>query len=596
MNEPAKAPEPSWQRRFDTPAISQVTWAVGAPDRLAVVSTEDGTSQAWAWDLKTGERRRASVGGVGAEEVHLTPDGTGVVWWLDVTGDERGHWMLTPFEGGEPVPLLQGVPDGWMMGLSMVPGATGVGLSLEDGYRAYLALDGSPVREIYRHERPAGVGMEWPQGPGGLSWDASLICLRNAEEGDITHQALRVLDTRSGDAVGGLRDPVGALMPVAWSSRDRRLAIMHERTGIERPAVWDLDEGTRRDIDLPGMPGPVLPLDWFPDGVSMLLHREYAGRHELTRYDTSSDTVEVLLDLDGTIDWAAVRPDGQVWSVQDSGVRPPAIRDLAGNEVISLGQGPPPGRPFRPASWQNPHGQQIQGFVVAPEGNGPFPTIVSVHGGPGWHHTDGWDPTTQAYVDHGFAVLLVNYRGSTGHGREFREALHGNIGFPESEDINSGLDHVIAVGIADPAKVFLEGWSWGGYLATLNAGLHPERWRAVMAGIPTGDYVAAHYECAPAIREWDLAVVGGSPMQLPELYRERNPMTYVDRVAAPMLIIAGEHDSRCPLGQVMTYAHALRVRNHPVEVELYGAGHHANDVAERIRHIELTMSFFRRHL
>jgi hypothetical protein len=169
------AADVSWRRRFDIPAISQVTWAGLAPHRLGVVSTESGSSQAWAWDLKTGERRLASQGGVGAEEVHMTPDGSGVVWWLDVTGDERGHWMRTPFEGGRAEPLIPGIPDGWMMGISLVAGATAVGLSLEDGYSVYVSLDGNPAREIYRHVRPAGVGLEWPQGPGGLSIDGSLV-------------------------------------------------------------------------------------------------------------------------------------------------------------------------------------------------------------------------------------------------------------------------------------------------------------------------------------------------------------------------------------------------------------------------------------
>jgi dipeptidyl aminopeptidase/acylaminoacyl peptidase len=143
--------------------------------------------------------------------------------------------------------------------------------------------------------------------------------------------------------------------------------------------------------------------------------------------------------------------------------------------------------------------------------------------------------------------------------------------------------------------VFLEGWSWGGYLATLNAGLHPDRWRGVIAGIPVGDSVAAHYESAPALQAWDVAVMGGTPMEVPELFRERNPITYVDRVRAPMLMIAGEHDSRCPIGQVMVYAHALRVRGGEVEVHLYPGGHHANDVDEQIRHVELMLDFMRRH-
>jgi dipeptidyl aminopeptidase/acylaminoacyl peptidase len=193
-------------------------------------------------------------------------------------------------------------------------------------------------------------------------------------------------------------------------------------------------------------------------------------------------------------------------------------------------------------------------------------------------------------------VLLVNYRGSSGRGREFREALHGNIGFPESEDINAGLDHLIADGTADPGRVFLEGWSWGGYLSTLNAGIHPDRWRAVCAGIPVGDYVAAHYECAPSLRAWDLATLGGSPTDLPELYHERNPMTYVDDVRAPMLLIAGENDSRCPIGQVITYYVSLKARGHDVRLHTYAGGHHANAVEERIKHVELVVDFFRRYL
>jgi dienelactone hydrolase len=589
-------PDPVWKRRFSTPTISEVAWSAARPERLGVISTEDGSSQAWAWDLGAGLRRRASFGGAGAEEVHVTPDGAYIVWWFDATGDERGRWMRTPFEGGEPERLLEDVPDGWMSGIALVADTVAIGLSMDDDYRVFVAQEGQPARELYRHAQPAGVGREWPQGGGGLSPDGSLLCIRHAEHGDISHQALRVFDTTEGAVVGDLGDPGHPLMPCAWSPTDGKLALIHERGGIERPAVWDLSTGERRDFDLPEMPGPVLPLDWFPDGQTLLLHNEHAGRHSLMRCDVTAGTTEMIADIAGTITGAGVRPDGDVWSLRQSSIESPTVCNSAGDEVIGLGDTPPAGQAFRPISWENQHGQTIHGFVVTPEGSGPFPTIVSVHGGPEWHHTDGWDPTTQAYVDNGFAVLLVNYRGSTGFGTAFREALRGNIGFPETEDVNAGLDHIIGLGLADPRNVFLEGWSWGGYIATLNAGLHPDRWRAVMAGIPVGDYVAAHYECAPAIRADDIAKLGGSPMDLPELYRERNPMTYVDRVAAPMLLIAGEHDSRCPLGQVMTYAHALRVRNHPVEVYLYRVGHHANDVVEQIHHIELTVGFFRQHL
>jgi dipeptidyl aminopeptidase/acylaminoacyl peptidase len=590
---------PAWKRRYLAPRIDDVTWASQRPDRLGVVSTESGSSQAWAWDLSSGERRQASAEGVGAEEVHVLPDGSGVVWWLDPVGDERGRWLVTPFQGGEPRPLLPGVPDGWATGLSLAGGTIAVGLATDDDYRVFVSADGEPARELYRHAQPAGVGREYPSGTGGLSADGALVCIRHAEHGDIERTALRVLDVRTGATVGDQLDEGLALTAAGWSpvAGDRRLVVSQELSGIERPAIWDLETGTREAVALPALPGPVTWCDWWPDASAVLLHHESAGRQQLLRADLATGDVTTLLDEPGTISVAAVRSDGEVWFRHDAGATHPVIRDLGGREVLSLGTDrAPAGRPYVPISFSNPDGEEIHGFVITPEGAPPFPAVVHVHGGPNWQDRDEFEPDVQAFVDAGYAVLLVNYRGSTGRDTAFRERLRGDIGFPESQDILAGLDHVVAQGLVDPDRVILEGWSWGGYLALLNAGLHPDRWRAVLGGIPVGDSVAAHYECAPPLRAWDIATMGGSPMEVPDLFRERNPMTYVDRVRAPVLLIAGEHDSRCPLGQVMVYAHALRARRHPVEVYLYEAGHHTNDVGEQIRHMELALAFFARHV
>ena len=113
---------PGWTLRFTHPSVEQVAWASAAPDRAAAVTTEDGSTQAWAWDVRADERRRVSTGSVGAEEAHILPDGSGVVWWYDEIGNERGRWMLTPFEGGEARPLFRGSHDEWMMGLSLIDG------------------------------------------------------------------------------------------------------------------------------------------------------------------------------------------------------------------------------------------------------------------------------------------------------------------------------------------------------------------------------------------------------------------------------------------------------------------------------------------
>jgi len=194
--------ELGWIRRFRRPTIEQLVWAPSAPQRVAAVTTEDGSWQAWAWDLDAGDRRRVSEGGVGAEEAHILPDGGGVVWWLDEDGSERGQWVVSPFAGGRTRPLVDDVPDAWTMGLSIEGNAVAVGLATDEDYRVSVTLDGGPVRELYRSPEAAGVGSEWPQGGGGLSTDASLVCIRHSEDGDIDRQALRVLDAGTGATVG----------------------------------------------------------------------------------------------------------------------------------------------------------------------------------------------------------------------------------------------------------------------------------------------------------------------------------------------------------------------------------------------------------
>ncbi len=193
-------------------------------------------------------------------------------------------------------------------------------------------------------------------------------------------------------------------------------------------------------------------------------------------------------------------------------------------------------------------------------------------------------------------MLSVNYRGSTGYGIAFRRALIGDPWLPETEDVIACLDALVASGLADPERTGFAGWSWGGCLACLNAGLHPERWKAVFAGIPAGDSVAAHEASMPDIQAYDVAIYGGTPEELPERWRERDPMTFVDRARAPVLVVAGENDPRCPIEGVTPWVEALRQRGVEVEVITYGGGHHANAIEQQLVHMEAMLDFFARNL
>src|SRR6266516_813100 len=198
--------------------------------------------------------------------------------------------------------------------------------------------------------------------------------------------------------------------------------------------------------------------------------------------------VVLIADPHGDIEGeggAGLRPDGSVWLLASDATRAPRITDTDGRDVLpSPAEPPPPGRAFRSFPFSNPNGDRIHAFVVTPSGTGPFPAVVSVHGGPEWHERDRFDPETQAFVDAGYAVVLVNYRGSTGYGVRFRRALIGAVCSTETEDIIAGLNALEREGVVDPRRVYWSGWSWGGCLGCFNAGVNPDRWPSSRASPP----------------------------------------------------------------------------------------------------------------
>ncbi len=585
-----------WERRFRAPTVTFPWWSPDAPERLVLASNETGSYQVYAWDRAAGTRRRVTDDPIGVPGGTPSADGSGAVWFHDATGDEFGRWMVEPFEGGEARPLLPEVPDGWPSGLAVGHAVVVAGVGERDGFRVFGAAAGAPPKLLAEHSEQLQVGGARGEGfnLAGLSRDETLVCLEHAEHGDNLHLALRVVDGRTGEVVGDLWDGEGkGLSASVWSPipGDRRLVVMHEREDRERPAIWDLATGERRDIHL-DLPGPVFAYDWWPDGSALLLCHVHEGRDHLLRHDLGSGELSPVSHPPGYISGARVRPDGEVWLRVSSGVHQARVLSEGGEEVVAPdGLRAPDGVPFRSWHFTNPHGQRVHGFVATPDGPGPHPVVMEVHGGPHWLWLDEWRPQVQAWVDHGFAVAMVNYRGSIGYGAEWRDAIIGNPGFAELEDVVAGVDDLVAQGVADPARIVLSGESWGGYLTLLGLGLDPDRWVAGVAGVPVADYAAAYEDEAPSLQAMDRGLFGGSPEERPELYRERSPITYLDRVRAPVLVLAGGNDSRCPIRQIENYVKAMEARGGEIEVYRYETGHSSFLQEERIRQMRAKLDF-----
>lgn len=593
--------EQRWRSRFTAVRMSRPSWARDAPQRSVYVSNATGTFEVHVWDRTSDERRQVTDRRNGTTAAALPPGGEQVWWFADTDGDEFGHWVAQPWSDGPgavTVPAVPGAGDGYPAGLEIGRRRTAVGVSTDDGTTLLVHERGSgaDARVVYRHTEDAGVG--------SLSEDETLLAISHSEHGDSRHPSLRVLDLDGGGVVGELHDGPGkGLAPLEFSpvAEDQRLLVSHERRGREELLIWEPGTGTVTElrIDLPGE----LVGGFYPDASALLVAHTHAARTRLFRYDLGTGALTELPAAPGCVGSAEVRDDGTVEYSSSSAATPSQIRRLRtdGTDDVLVtppGERPPGSLPVRDVWTAGPGGDVHALVTEAPRsGATPAPAVFVLHGGPHAADEDRFDAGRATWVEAGFTVVEVNYRGSTGYGSAWRDAIEGRPGLTELADVAAVQDALVADGTVDPARCAVDGWSWGGYLALLAAGTQPGRWAAAVAGVPVADYVAAYADEMEQLRAFDRALFGGSPEDLPELYTEASPLTYVDAVRVPVLVLAGENDPRCPIRQIDNYLDALAARGDlAYEVSRFDAGHGSLVVSDQLDLIATEVDFVRRAL
>lgn len=586
---------PDWEKRFRAPRVSLPDWAEDAPDRALFVSNATGTYELYAWDRATGSQRQVTDRPNGTTEGVLAPDGESVWWFSDTDGDEFGIWMRQPFGGGGDEPAVPGLAASYPAGLAIGRDGTAVvGRSTdEDGTTIHVVRPGQPPAEVYRHRESASVG--------DLSHDGTLFAIEHTEHGDAMHSALRVLRP-DGSVVAELDDTEGGTKELGLEvlgfppvHGDTRLLVGHQRRGRWEPMIWDVASGaeTALAVDLPGDVGA----EWYPDGSALLVVHSFEARGELWHYDLASRELTRIETPAGSVSDATARPDHSIEYLWSSAAEPPQVRSTRGGVVLD-----PPGM-RAPSSvpvedvWVEGPGGRVHALVQRPAGaSGPLPTVFEIHGGPAWHDSDSFTAGPAAWVDHGYAVVRVNYRGSTGYGREWTDALKHRVGLIELEDIAAVREWAVASGLADPARLVLSGGSWGGYLTLLGLGVQPDAWAVGLAAVPVADYVTAYHDEMEALKALDRTLLGGTPEEVPERFTASSPLTYVEAVRAPVYISAGVNDPRCPIRQIENYVDRLVARGAVHEVYRYDAGHGSLVVEERIKQVRMEIAFAERHL
>jgi len=241
----------------------------------------------------------------------------------------------------------------------------------------------------------------------------------------------------------------------------------------------------------------------------------------------------------------------------------------------------------------------ISAFVYVPYNlprKAEHPAIVYVHGGPTAQTMNTFNRFVQYMANQGYIVIAPNYRGSTGYGKEFQQANLFDMGGGDLQDVLAAADWIQQTGYVDPKKLILMGGSYGGYMTMMGVTKAPELWAAGVPIVPFVNWFTEIQNEDPVLQQSDLATMG-DPEKNKARYEDRSPINFVDQIKAPLYLLAGGHDPRCPKTEAQQVVDAIKKRGGVVEYKVYeNEGHGFSKVENQIDAYKRVADFLKAHV
>jgi len=330
--------------------------------------------------------------------------------------------------------------------------------------------------------------------------------------------------------------------------------------------------------------GPSRSYFWLRDGKALVFLVAERGTQALYRAGIANGAATRVLDGDRQIHEFSLSPDGtQIAFTASSISTPPELyttsvgggsreRNLshANDELLAAGRLGATRRVVHRA----PDGLPIESFVLYPPDYKPgrrYPLVLNIHGGPhGQHPTRGFGMRPQALAGAGYVVLMPNPRGSCGYGEAFTAMCVRDWGGKDFEDLMGAVDMLVRKGIADPARLYVTGYSYGGFMTTWTVG-HTGRFKAAIIGAPVADHISMRGTTEiPTFSDYEVV----SPFDDVEAAWQNSPLSHLPNCTTPVLIEHHEGDLRCPIGQAEEIFQTLKMLGKEVEFLRYPGGFH----------------------
>ncbi len=599
-----------------------LVWLEMRSDRgVLVVQPPDGQAPR-DLNAEISVRARVGYGGgdftVGAGNVYFADAGSGRLYTQPVrNGSPR---PLTPAFGYAAAPTLS--PDGrWLVFVRTYEGKDTLEIVdaagscwpqiLVQGEDFYMQPAWHP-----QGERIAWVCWNHPNMP----WDGTLLRVGKLAFHEGTLPVVSEVETVAG-SLGSPEKGGPAIFQPQFSPDGRYLAYVSDETGWGQLYLYDFHDGRVRQLThaeaehgAPGWVQGIRRYGFSPDGSALFFLRNQAGFFSLWQLNLGDGSeTKIPIDEEYTfLDHPDVSPDGDRLAVVASGGATPSrvmVFNLKGEASVrrrSASEELPASEYSRPQAitWQGMDGGLVHGLYYPPhnqsfESHGAPPLILLIHGGPTSQVPSAFSPQVQFFTSRGYAVLDVNYRGSTGYGRAYMDMLRGNWGIYDVEDAVSGAQGLVEKGLVDSSRIVIMGGSAGGFTvlkAMEDFGSVPGRPGFFKAGICLYG-VSNQFTLAAETHKFEARYSDSLIGPLPEaaaLYRERSPIFFVEKITEPLAIFQGEIDQVVPRKQSDEVAESLRRRGIPYIYHVYPGEGHGFRKTETIEHFYQAVDQFLR--
>ncbi len=598
------------EKLYMTRQIGRATWSPDAKS-IAFISNMSGRNNLWIVPAEAGFPVQLTVSDQRQTTPAWSPDGKWIAYQSDYDGDEQWDIFLVSPNTGKVVNLTRTreiaelnptwSPDGRYLAYEVKPKTSA----------AYeIDVYDMVMREV-KH-----ITSETPQDKRNANpiWSKdgkSIVYTQEQAKG--TDSNIFIADVATGKSTLLTPHENEQLYFANDISPDGKHVLVTSNATNGYENVGLLDAATKKIAWLTKDKWEIRGHEFSPDGKRLTFSANVDGNEDIYLHDLGTGKSTALAIAKGVNEpvggHSAFSADGTRLLYMHNGATAPSdlwVYDLASGKSQQITHSLIAGvrsedmvepylvhYPSRDGKWT------ISAFLYVPFNmarNGQNAAIVYIHGGPTLQIMNSFNRFVQFAANQGYMVLAPNYRGSTGYGKEFQQANLFDMGGGDLQDVLAGVDWIKQTGHLDPKKIAVMGGSYGGYLSMMAVTKAPEVWAAGVPIVPFVNWFTEIENEDPVLQQSDLATMG-DPVKNKALYEERSPINFIDQIKAPLLLLAGGHDPRCPKSETQQVVDAIRKRGGTVDSKIYeNEGHGFARVENQIDAYKRVADFLLAHV